>query len=96
MLLDMNNADPTSSEKRNILKSMRVPIDDVVSRVFLESSALGVVAIHSGMAAEWLGLVSSHAKPVEVYSQKAMSSGRAGSSSFAAPDKNGKCRPCLH
>ncbi|GFT75703.1 hypothetical protein TNCV_4598891 [Trichonephila clavipes] len=32
-----------------------------------------VVAIHSGMAAEWSGLVNSHAKPVEVYSQKVMS-----------------------
>ncbi|GFW38107.1 hypothetical protein TNCV_835461 [Trichonephila clavipes] len=54
----------------------KVPTNDVVSWVFVESSALEqVVAIHSGMAAEWAGLVSSQAKPVEVYSQKVMSGG---------------------
>ncbi|GFT67451.1 uncharacterized protein TNCV_2360641 [Trichonephila clavipes] len=51
-----------------------VPTDDVISRVFIESSVLEqVVAIHSGMAAEWAGLVSSYAKPMEVSSQKVMS-----------------------
>ncbi|GFV81848.1 hypothetical protein TNCV_1057371 [Trichonephila clavipes] len=29
------------------------------------------------MAADWAGLVSSHAKPVKVYSQKAMSGSKA-------------------
>ncbi|GFX65490.1 hypothetical protein TNCV_4735381 [Trichonephila clavipes] len=44
-----------------------VPIDDAYSRVFIESIVLEqVVAMHSGMAADWAGLVSSHAKPVEV------------------------------
>ncbi|GFW96781.1 hypothetical protein TNCV_2848371 [Trichonephila clavipes] len=44
-----------------------VPTDDVISRVFNESSALEqVIAIHFGMAAEWAGLVSSPAKPVEI------------------------------
>ncbi|GFT59021.1 hypothetical protein TNCV_186211 [Trichonephila clavipes] len=42
------------------------PTEDVISRVFSESSASEqVVAIHSGMAAEWAGLVRSPAKPVE-------------------------------
>ncbi|GFW47999.1 hypothetical protein TNCV_2401861 [Trichonephila clavipes] len=36
-----------------------------------------MVAIHSGMAADWVGVVSSHAKPVEVYSQKVMSGSQA-------------------
>ncbi|GFU03166.1 low-density lipoprotein receptor-related protein 3 [Trichonephila clavipes] len=51
-----------------------VPTDDVIIRIFIESSTLEqVVAIHSSMAAELAGLVSNHAKPVEVYSQKVMS-----------------------
>ncbi|GFU67186.1 hypothetical protein TNCV_4689181 [Trichonephila clavipes] len=32
-------------------------------------------AIHSGMAADWTGLVSIQAKPKKVYSQKVMSGG---------------------
>ncbi|GFU57508.1 uncharacterized protein TNCV_3636721 [Trichonephila clavipes] len=51
--------------------SLPLPTDDVISRVFFESSALEqVVAIHSGIGAEREGFVSSQAKPVEVYSQK--------------------------
>ncbi|GFW97833.1 hypothetical protein TNCV_1425961 [Trichonephila clavipes] len=47
-----------------------VPIDNVVSQVFIESRALEqVVAIHSGMTTEWVGLISSQAKPVEVTSK---------------------------
>ncbi|GFU15373.1 hypothetical protein TNCV_1045761 [Trichonephila clavipes] len=43
-----------------------VPTEDVTSWVFIESSALEqMVAIHSGTAAEWVGLVSSQAKSVE-------------------------------
>ncbi|GFW30482.1 hypothetical protein TNCV_454201 [Trichonephila clavipes] len=43
-----------------------VPTDRAISRAFIEFSALEqVVAIHSGMASEWVGPVSSHAKPVE-------------------------------
>ncbi|GFX48803.1 uncharacterized protein TNCV_3479871 [Trichonephila clavipes] len=54
----------------HLTPSLPVPTDYVISRVFVESSALEqVVAIHSGMATKWTGLVSSHAKPVEVYSQ---------------------------
>ncbi|GFS85981.1 hypothetical protein TNCV_1219741 [Trichonephila clavipes] len=37
------------------------------------SSPEHVVAIHSGMATEWSGLVRSQAKAVKVYSQKVMS-----------------------
>ncbi|GFU13900.1 uncharacterized protein TNCV_940761 [Trichonephila clavipes] len=56
--------------------SLPLPIDDVINRVFIESSALEqVVAIHSGMAVECAGLVSSQVKPVEVYSQNVMSGG---------------------
>ncbi|PRD26712.1 UNVERIFIED_CONTAM: Low-density lipoprotein receptor-related protein 3 [Trichonephila clavipes] len=52
----------------NLTPSLPVPTDDVVSRVFIESSALQqVVAIHSGMAADSAGLVSSHIKPMEVF-----------------------------
>ncbi|GFX76519.1 hypothetical protein TNCV_3162371 [Trichonephila clavipes] len=40
--------------------------DDVVNPVFIVSNALEkMVIIHSGMAADWAGFVSSHAKPVE-------------------------------
>ncbi|GFT37935.1 transposable element Tcb2 transposase [Trichonephila clavipes] len=50
------------------MPSLPVPIDNDISRVFIESSALEqVVAIHSGMVAEWAGLISSHAKPVVMY-----------------------------
>ncbi|GFW04846.1 hypothetical protein TNCV_4880811 [Trichonephila clavipes] len=50
--------------------SLPVPTDEVVSQVSIKSSTLEqVVAIHSGMATERAGLVSSQAKPVEVYSQ---------------------------
>ncbi|GFT08355.1 low-density lipoprotein receptor-related protein 3 [Trichonephila clavipes] len=46
--------------------SLPVPTDEVVSRVFIESSELEqVVSIHSGMAAEFPGFVSSQAKPVD-------------------------------
>ncbi|GFY07168.1 hypothetical protein TNCV_277151 [Trichonephila clavipes] len=45
-----------------------VPTDDVVSRVFIESSALEqMIAIHPGMAAERAGFVSRQAKPEEIY-----------------------------
>ncbi|GFV70004.1 hypothetical protein TNCV_5074691 [Trichonephila clavipes] len=36
-----------------------------------------MVAIHFGSATEWAGLVSNHAKPLEVYSQKVMSGSKA-------------------
>ncbi|GFY05563.1 hypothetical protein TNCV_4370721 [Trichonephila clavipes] len=50
--------------------------DDVVSRAFIQYSALEqVVAIHSGTDAAWVDLISCQAKPVEVYSQSVMSSG---------------------
>ncbi|GFV44055.1 hypothetical protein TNCV_3571761 [Trichonephila clavipes] len=53
--------------------SLLVPADHVISQIFSESSGLEqVVAIHSGMSVEWAGLVSSHAKPLEVYSPKVM------------------------
>ncbi|GFW61339.1 uncharacterized protein TNCV_4136571 [Trichonephila clavipes] len=56
----------------HLTPSLSVPTDDVV----IESSALEqVVAIHSGMDAEWVGLVSSQVKPVEVYSLKVISGG---------------------
>ncbi|GFT94579.1 hypothetical protein TNCV_3266761 [Trichonephila clavipes] len=56
------------------MPSLPVPIDNVVNRVFIKSSALKqVVAIHSGMAADWADLVSSYAKSVKVYSQKVVS-----------------------
>ncbi|GFV28911.1 hypothetical protein TNCV_540301 [Trichonephila clavipes] len=55
-------------------KAYNVPTDDVVPRVFIESSALEhVAAIHSGMVEERAGLVSSQANPVEVYSTKVTS-----------------------
>ncbi|GFV59091.1 hypothetical protein TNCV_4422671 [Trichonephila clavipes] len=51
-----------------------VPTVVVVSWVLIMFSALEQVdIIHSGMVADWAGLVSSHAKPVEVLSQKIMS-----------------------
>ncbi|GFV50170.1 DUF4817 domain-containing protein [Trichonephila clavipes] len=50
----------------NLTPSFPVPTDDVISRGFIESSALDqMVTIHSGMAVEWAGLVSSYAKPVQ-------------------------------
>ncbi|GFX88983.1 uncharacterized protein TNCV_2852831 [Trichonephila clavipes] len=50
----------------HLTPSLPVPTDDVISRVFIESSVLEQkVAIHSGTAAEWAGLISSRAKPVE-------------------------------
>ncbi|GFU41154.1 hypothetical protein TNCV_3899661 [Trichonephila clavipes] len=58
--------------------SLPIPTDYVISQVSFESNALEeVVGIFSDMAAEWSGLVSSSAKPVEVYSQKVMSSNYA-------------------
>ncbi|GFW43226.1 hypothetical protein TNCV_1349891 [Trichonephila clavipes] len=54
--------------------SLPVPTGDVVSPVFIESSAL-VVTIHPSMAVEQAGLVNREVKPVEVYSQKVMSDG---------------------
>ncbi|GFW76151.1 hypothetical protein TNCV_2057981 [Trichonephila clavipes] len=48
-----------------------VPTNDVINQVFIESSALEqVVAIHSGMATEWSGLVSSHTKLLWRYTPK--------------------------
>ncbi|GFU36661.1 hypothetical protein TNCV_3311561 [Trichonephila clavipes] len=58
---------------RNVKKKryLSVPTDDVVSRVFIEFSALEqVVAIHPGIAAERSGLVSSQVIAVELYSPK--------------------------
>ncbi|GFX02406.1 hypothetical protein TNCV_2285731 [Trichonephila clavipes] len=53
---------------------IRVTTDDVISRVFNNSSALEqVVAVNSGKAAEWSALVSNQAKSVEVYSPKVFS-----------------------
>ncbi|GFU46423.1 intraflagellar transport protein 122 homolog [Trichonephila clavipes] len=58
----------------HLAPSFSVPNGNVISRVFIESSALEqVVSIHSGIATEWAGLVCSQAKSVEVYSQKVMS-----------------------
>ncbi|GFV10195.1 e3 ubiquitin-protein ligase HERC2 [Trichonephila clavipes] len=55
----------------HLTPSLPVPTDDVVSRVFIELSALEqVVAIHYGMAADWTGFVSSHAKPQWRYTLK--------------------------
>ncbi|PRD23648.1 UNVERIFIED_CONTAM: hypothetical protein NCL1_45822 [Trichonephila clavipes] len=62
----------------HLMPSLPVPTDNIVSRVFIEFSALEqVVAIHSGMAIEWAGHMSSQVKPVEVYSQKVISCGLA-------------------
>ncbi|GFS51969.1 transposable element Tcb2 transposase [Trichonephila clavipes] len=48
--------------------------DDVFSQVFIKSIVLEkVAAIHRSMVADWAGLVSYQAKPVEAYSQKVMS-----------------------
>ncbi|GFW90705.1 hypothetical protein TNCV_2417021 [Trichonephila clavipes] len=56
-----------------------LPSDDVISRVFLKSSAMKqVVAIHAG-------LVSTHAKPAEVYSQKVMSGSSTGALAVLPP-----------
>ncbi|GFS79801.1 hypothetical protein TNCV_749951 [Trichonephila clavipes] len=50
----------------HLTPSLPVPTDDVINRVFIESSALEqVVAILSGISTEWESLVSSHAKPVK-------------------------------
>ncbi|GFV10077.1 hypothetical protein TNCV_3660291 [Trichonephila clavipes] len=47
--------------------SLPVPTDDVVIQEFVESSSMEqVVAIHSGMAVERVGFVSSQATPEEV------------------------------
>ncbi|GFV67636.1 uncharacterized protein TNCV_4623161 [Trichonephila clavipes] len=60
----------------HLTKSLPIPTDDVVSWALFKSSVLEqVVAIHYDMASEWAGFVSSQAQPVEVYSQKVMSSG---------------------
>ncbi|GFT28901.1 hypothetical protein TNCV_3585891 [Trichonephila clavipes] len=48
------------SSTRDWLLEHLTPTDDVVSRVVIESSGLDqVVAIHSGMAAEWAGFVTN-------------------------------------
>ncbi|GFV19423.1 transposable element Tc3 transposase [Trichonephila clavipes] len=50
----------------HLTPSLPVPTDEVISWVFIESSALEqVVAIHPGMAAERAGLVISQAMPTE-------------------------------
>ncbi|GFY26691.1 hypothetical protein TNCV_2880191 [Trichonephila clavipes] len=49
----------------HLTPSLPVSTDDVISRVFIESSASEKVTIHSGIAAEWAGQVSSFVKPVE-------------------------------
>ncbi|GFT04427.1 hypothetical protein TNCV_1929471 [Trichonephila clavipes] len=57
------------------MTSLPVPTDDIISRVFVESSALEqVVAIHSSMTAEWEVLdshpkchVASHSKGLESF-----------------------------
>ncbi|GFW65122.1 transposable element Tcb1 transposase [Trichonephila clavipes] len=60
----------------HLTTSLPVTTGDVVSRVFIDSSALShVVALHSVMDAEWACLVSSQAKPVDVYSQNVMPGG---------------------
>ncbi|GFX72469.1 hypothetical protein TNCV_4060661 [Trichonephila clavipes] len=59
-----------------ILNLEVVPTYNIVILVFIQSSALEqMAAIHSGMAAEFAGLVSNQAKPLQVYSQKVMSGG---------------------
>ncbi|GFU11100.1 hypothetical protein TNCV_2936331 [Trichonephila clavipes] len=46
----------------HLMPSHQIPTDYIVSQEFIKSSALKqVVAIHSGTAAEWTGLVSSQA-----------------------------------
>ncbi|GFX37891.1 hypothetical protein TNCV_1823451 [Trichonephila clavipes] len=48
------------------MPSLPVPTDDAISQEFIKSSALKqVVAIHSGTAAEWSGLISSQYNQVE-------------------------------
>ncbi|GFX62992.1 hypothetical protein TNCV_1100851 [Trichonephila clavipes] len=56
------------------MPSLPVPTDDIISRVFIESSALEqVVIILSGIASESAGLLSSHAKRGEVPRDRAHS-----------------------
>ncbi|GFY04732.1 hypothetical protein TNCV_419862 [Trichonephila clavipes] len=56
----------------------RLPTGNIISRIFIESSALEeVVAMYLGMVAEREGLVSSQGKLVELYSQDVMSDGSA-------------------
>ncbi|GFS62097.1 hypothetical protein TNCV_476551 [Trichonephila clavipes] len=65
---------PTPSGGDRFSGCENLPTDDVFSRLFIESSTLEqVLAIRSGMAIDWAGFVSSHARPVEVYFQKVMS-----------------------
>ncbi|GFV37878.1 hypothetical protein TNCV_2662911 [Trichonephila clavipes] len=50
----------------HLTPSLQVPTDGVVSREFIQSSALEqVVPIHPGMVAEWVGLVSYQVKTVK-------------------------------
>ncbi|GFT52413.1 hypothetical protein TNCV_502421 [Trichonephila clavipes] len=58
----------------HLTPSLPVPTDDVVGRIFIESSAL-----------ERTGLVSSQAKPVEVYSKKVVF-GESGQRPRLSPD----------
>ncbi|GFU70229.1 low-density lipoprotein receptor-related protein 3 [Trichonephila clavipes] len=54
----------------HLTPSPPVPTEDVIRRAFIESSTLEqLVAIPSGIAAEEVGLISSHAKPLEIYFQ---------------------------
>ncbi|GFU94713.1 uncharacterized protein TNCV_3386021 [Trichonephila clavipes] len=58
----------------HLTPNLPVLTESIVSRVFIDSSALEqVVTIHHGMAAEWAGLVSCKVKPVDIYFQKVMS-----------------------
>ncbi|GFT23994.1 uncharacterized protein TNCV_2062781 [Trichonephila clavipes] len=61
-----------------LMRNFPVPTEDVVSRVFIESSAFEqVVSFYPGMLAEQAGLVSSQAKPMEVYVLEVISGGLA-------------------
>ncbi|GFY18792.1 hypothetical protein TNCV_2400101 [Trichonephila clavipes] len=55
----------------HLTASRPVPTDDEASWVSIESNALKLlVTIHSGIAAEWASLISSHAKPQWRYLSK--------------------------
>ncbi|GFW20915.1 hypothetical protein TNCV_1714221 [Trichonephila clavipes] len=61
----------------HLTPSLLVLTYDTVNLICIVSGALEqVIAIHSGMAAERAGLVSSQVKPVDVYSQKECPVGR--------------------
>ncbi|GFV05619.1 hypothetical protein TNCV_228301 [Trichonephila clavipes] len=80
---------------KHLASSLPVSTDNVLSQVFIESSASEqVVTNHSGMAAERAGLICSQTKPVEDTPKKVMSSDKPISRNLGESERpffQGRC-----